>query len=277
MRQENESLNRYLQEINKFPFLSPEEEVAVAQQSKEGDPNESRDKLVQANLRFVVSVAKKYQGLGISLPDLINEGNIGLITAAERFDETRGFKFISYAVWWIRNSILRALSENGRTIRLPESTLGRLSKVKKEIEAFRQTNGREPSFDEILDVGATVDMTTGDIEDVLRDSQHISSLDNTFGEENERTLGDILPGESISPEDTISHTELMRDIEFALNDIPPEEAEVLKYSFGLCGYDRLSREQIAEKLGMKSEKVRQLKGMGLRRLKQNEVLRGHKV
>lgn len=260
---ESVSLDKYLQEIGREELVSPEEEVELAQRIRRGD-KEALEKLTRANLRFVVSVAKQYQNQGLSLPDLINEGNLGLMKAAERFDETRGFKFISYAVWWIRQSILQALAEQSRIVRLPLNQVGSLNKINKVLGRFEQENERQPSNEELAEL---TDLPRHKIADTLRVSGRHVSVDAPFQTGEDGSLLDVLPDEIIPSADTaLVNESLIAEVDRALQVLTDVEREVVKCSFGL-GCQEMSLEEIGERLDISRERVRQIKEKAIRKLK----------
>ena len=260
---ESASLDKYLQEIGREELVSPEEEVELAQRIRKGD-QEALEKLTRANLRFVVSVAKQYQNQGLSLPDLINEGNLGLIKAAEKFDETRGFKFISYAVWWIRQSILQALAEQSRIVRLPLNQVGSLNKINKALGKFEQENERQPSTDELAEM---IDIPKDKIADTLRVSGRHVSVDAPFVEGEDNSLLDVLPNEdSPSADRGLTNESLSTEIERALQILTPREREIIKSFFGI-GCQEMTLEEIGERLDLTRERVRQIKETAIRKLK----------
>ncbi len=261
---ESQSLDKYLQEIGKVELLPADEEVALAIQIKKGN-HTALEKLVKANLRFVVSVAKQYQNQGLSLGDLINEGNLGLIKAAKRFDETRGFKFISYAVWWIRQSILQALAEQSRIVRLPLNRVGALNKIGKALTALEQEYEREPSASELA---AQLDMDIEEISDTLKISGKTVSVDAPFNSGDENSLLDIMENENNPPPDsTLMSESLKAEIERALHTLTEREAEVIKLYYGLNKEHSLTLEEIGERFNLTRERVRQIKEKAIRRLK----------
>ena len=264
---ESASLEKYLQDIGKEEMVSPQEEVRLAQRIKEGD-HDALDKLTRANLRFVVSVAKQYQNQGMSLPDLINEGNLGLIKAAQRFDETKGFKFISYAVWWIRQSILQAIAEQSRMVRLPLNQIGAMNKVKKALAKLEQVYGRDPSPEEISEA---VDLSYGQIRDVLRVGNRPVSMDAPFDNNDENnTLLDVLTNDDIPTTDSsLLDESLSEDISRSLSTLSKREAEVIRMFFGIGTKHSMSLDEIGLELSLTRERVRQIKETGLRRLKHN--------
>ena len=260
---ESASLDKYLQEIGREELVSPEEEVELAQRIRKGD-QEALEKLTRANLRFVVSVAKQYQNQGLSLPDLINEGNLGLIKAAEKFDETRGFKFISYAVWWIRQSILQALAEQSRIVRLPLNQVGSLHKINKALGKFEQENERQPSNDELAEM---IEVSKDKIADTLRVSGRHVSVDAPFVEGEDNSLLDVLPNDdSPSADRSLVNESLSTEIERALQILTPREREIIKSFFGI-GCQEMTLEEIGERLDLTRERVRQIKEKAIRKLK----------
>ncbi len=261
---ETASLDKYLQEIGKVDLITADDEVELAQRIKAGD-KQALEKLVKSNLRFVVSVAKQYQNQGLSLPDLINEGNLGLIKAAKRFDETRGFKFISYAVWWIRQSILQALAEQSRIVRLPLNKIGSINKINKMYAKLEQENERPPSPEELAEA---LDMSINDVKISLKNAGRHISMDAPLVEGEESNLYDVLrSGESPSPDKTLMLESLRTEIERALNTLTPREADVIKLYFGLNGNHMMTLEEIGETFDLTRERVRQIKEKAIRRLK----------
>ena len=261
---ETASLDKYLQEIGKVGLISADEEVELAQRIKAGDQR-ALDKLTKANLRFVVSVAKQYQNQGLTLPDLINEGNLGLIKAAQRFDETRGFKFISYAVWWIRQSILQALAEQSRIVRLPLNKIGSINKINKKYAELEQLNERAPSAEEIAQ---ELDMTEEDVKESLKNSGRHISMDAPLVEGEDSNLYDVLKsGESPNPDRELMTESLRIEIERALQTLTPREADVIRLYFGLGGQHAMTLEEIGETFDLTRERVRQIKEKAIRRLK----------
>jgi RNA polymerase primary sigma factor len=261
---ETASLDKYLQEIGKVDLITAEEEVELAQKIRAGDEN-SLDKLTKANLRFVVSVAKQYQNQGLTLPDLINEGNLGLIKAARRFDETRGFKFISYAVWWIRQSILQALAEQSRIVRLPLNKIGSINKINKMYAFLEQANERVPSAEEIA---KELDMTVSDVKESMKNSGRHVSMDAPLVEGEDSNLYDVLrSGESPNPDRNLLHESLRTEIERALETLTPREADVVRLYFGLGEKHAMTLEEIGETFDLTRERVRQIKEKAIRRLK----------
>jgi len=258
------SLEQYLQEIGEVPLLNHDEEVDLAKRIRDGD-EPSLEKLTKANLRFVVSVAKQYQCQGLSLGDLINEGNLGLIKAANRFDETRGFKFISYAVWWIRQSILQALAEQSRIVRLPLNRVGTMNKIGKAFSALEQEFEREPSPEEIAQI---LELSDFEVSDTIQKSGKHLSLDAPFSEEEENRLLDIIENrEQPSPDNTLISESLRIELDRALSTLSSREAEVVKLYFGLDLETPLTLEEIGEKFELTRERVRQIKEKALRRLR----------
>ena len=261
---ETASLDKYLQEIGKVDLITAEEEVELAQKIRAGDEN-ALDKLTKANLRFVVSVAKQYQNQGLTLPDLINEGNLGLIKAARRFDETRGFKFISYAVWWIRQSILQALAEQSRIVRLPLNKIGSINKINKMYAFLEQANERVPSAEEIA---KELDMTISDVKESMKNSGRHVSMDAPLVEGEDSNLYDVLrSGESPTPDKNLLHESLRTEIERALDTLTPREADVVRLYFGLGEKHAMTLEEIGETFDLTRERVRQIKEKAIRRLK----------
>ena len=261
---ETASLDKYLQEIGKVDLISADEEVELAKRIKDGDEI-ALDKLTKANLRFVVSVAKQYQNQGLSLPDLINEGNLGLIKAAKRFDETRGFKFISYAVWWIRQSILQALAEQSRIVRLPLNKIGSINKINKTYASLEQRYEREPSADEIASV---LEISANDVRESQRNSGRHISMDAPLVDGEDSNLYDvIMSGESPNPDDSLINDSLRTEIERSLTTLTDREADVIRLYFGLGSKHAMTLEEIGEKFDLTRERVRQIKEKGIRRLK----------
>ncbi|NJB36059.1 MULTISPECIES: RNA polymerase sigma factor RpoD/SigA [Flavobacteriaceae] len=261
---ETASLDKYLQEIGKVDLITADEEVELAQRIKAGD-QVALEKLTKANLRFVVSVAKQYQNQGLTLPDLINEGNLGLIKAAQRFDETRGFKFISYAVWWIRQSILQALAEQSRIVRLPLNKIGSINKINKTFAFLEQAHERVPSAEEIA---KELDMTVEDVKQSLKNSGRHVSMDAPLIDGEDSNLYDVLKsGESPNPDKDLLHESLRTEIERALETLTPREADVIRLYFGLAGQHSMTLEEIGETFDLTRERVRQIKEKAIRRLK----------
>ncbi len=273
---ESQSLEKYLQEIGKVDLLTPEEEVDLAKRIKQGDQI-ALEKLTKANLRFVVSVAKQYQNQGLSLSDLINEGNLGLIKAAQRFDETRGFKFISYAVWWIRQSILQALAEQSRIVRLPLNKVGSLNKINKAFSELEQTFEREPSPEELAEL---LEITTEEVETTLGVAARHVSMDAPFVEGEDNSLLDVLENNSMPGTDT--HLEyadsLRREIERSLSTLTDRQCDVIKLYFGIGVEHPMSLEDIGEKFGLTRERVRQIKDKAINKLRatsRSKLLKGY--
>ena len=261
---ETASLDKYLQEIGKVDLITADQEVELAQRIKAGDQI-ALEKLTKANLRFVVSVAKQYQNQGLTLPDLINEGNLGLIKAAQRFDETRGFKFISYAVWWIRQSILQALAEQSRIVRLPLNKIGSINKINKTYAFLEQSHERPPSAEEIAN---ELDMTINDVKESMKNSGRHVSMDAPLVEGEDSNLYDVLrSGESPNPDKELIHESLRTEIERALETLTPREADVIKLYFGLGNHHPMTLEEIGETFDLTRERVRQIKEKAIRRLK----------
>lgn len=262
---ESASLDKYLQEIGREELVSPEEEVELAQRIRKGD-QKALEKLTRANLRFVVSVAKQYQNQGLSLPDLINEGNLGLIKAAEKFDETRGFKFISYAVWWIRQSILQAIAEQSRIVRLPLNQVGSVNKINRVLNKFEQEHERRPSIDEIAD---NVDIPHEKIEEAMKvNSRHVS-VDAPFAEGEDNSLLDVLPNnDSPMADKKLVMESLREEINRALQTLNERERNIIEAFFGI-NQQEMTLEEIGDKYGLTRERVRQIKEKAIRRLRHN--------
>ena len=267
-------LDQYLQEIGQIPLLTPEQEVDLAKRIQDGD-EDALHQMVRGNLRFVVSVAKKYQGQGLSLSDLINEGNYGLIKAANRFDETRGFKFISYAVWWIRQAILQALAEQARTVRLPLNRIGTISKIRKASARLAQTYKRPPNIEELA---AELDLPPKKIVDALRHHSRSLSVDEPFGDEDDNNLLDVLADAAdVAPDDELVGESVKSDIERALSRLAPREAEITRLYFGIGRENPMTLEEIGQEYELTRERVRQIKEKALRKLRQKgrrQELRG---
>jgi RNA polymerase primary sigma factor len=262
---ESQSLDKYLQEIGKVDLLTPDEEVILAQKIRDGDQL-SLERLTKANLRFVVSVAKQYQNQGLSLGDLINEGNLGLIKAAQRFDETRGFKFISYAVWWIRQSILQALAEQSRIVRLPLNRVGSLNKISKTFSDLEQKFEREPSPEELAEV---LEISANEVVDTMKISGRHVSVDAPFVQGEENSLLDVLENDTeIRPDQELMNDSLRREVLRALSTLTQREAEVIMFYFGLDSNQAMTLEEIGEKFNLTRERVRQIKEKAIRRLRQ---------
>lgn len=273
---ESQSLEKYLQEIGKVELISPEEEVKLAGRIKQGD-QAALDKLTKANLRFVVSVAKQYQNQGLSLPDLINEGNLGLIKAAQRFDETRGFKFISYAVWWIRQSILQALAEQSRIVRLPLNKVGLTNKIQKAFSQLEQEFEREPSPEELADL---LELETEEVSATLGIAARHVSMDTPLSEGEDNTLVDVLENPNAERAETnIEHKEsLKQEIERSMRMLTERQKEVICYFFGIGVDHPMSLEDIGEKFNLTRERVRQIKDKAITKLRTNsrsKALRGY--
>ncbi len=261
---ENQSLDKYLQEIGEVPLLAPAEEIQLARQIKQNN-QEALEKLTKANLRFVVSVAKQYQNQGLTLGDLINEGNLGLIKAAKRFDETRGFKFISYAVWWIRQSILQALAEQSRVVRLPLNRVGALNKIGKAFSNLEQEFEREPSASEIAE---ELEMTPFEVSDTLKISGRHLSMDAPFNQGEDNRLLDVIQNDrQPSPDNDLMQESLKNEVERALSTLTRRESEVVKLYFGLDQEHPLTLEEIGEQFNLTRERVRQIKEKAIKRLR----------
>ena len=264
---ESAALEKYLQEISKETMISAEEEVELAQRIKKGDPK-ALERLTKANLRFVVSVAKQYQNQGLSLPDLINEGNLGLLKAAERFDETRGFKFISYAVWWIRQSILQAISEQSRIVRLPLNQVGSVNKINREINRFEQLNERRPSVDEIAE---KVDLPQDKIDEAMAINGHQISVDAPFVEGEDNSLLDVMANNDAPMADNLLVMESLKaEIQTALSALNERERNVVEASYGI-NQPELTLEEIGSKFGLTRERVRQIKEKAIRKLRNSKT------
>lgn len=260
------SLDKYLQEIGREEMITADEEVALAKKIRQGD-RKALEKLTRANLRFVISVSKQYQNQGLSLPDLINEGNLGLIKAAERFDETRGFKFISYAVWWIRQGILQAIAEQSRIVRLPLNKIGAINKINKTFSALEQKFEREPSANEIAEV---LDLTEIEVKDSMKTSARHVSMDAPIAssEDENRNMYDTLKGEDdSSPEFALMDESLKKEVERAMKVLTPRESEVLRCFFGLNGTPLMTLDEIALRIELTRERVRQIREKAIRKLK----------
>ena len=268
---ESASLGKYLQEIGKEEMLTAEEEVELAQRIRNGD-QKALERLTRANLRFVVSVAKQYQNQGITLSDLINEGNLGLLKAAERFDETRGFKFISYAVWWIRQSILQAISEQSRIVRLPLNQVGSVNKINREINKFEQANERRPSVDEIAD---NIDLPQEKIDEAMNISGRHVSVDAPFTSDEDSSLLDVLTNDNPSTDMALVEESLKSEIQEALGVLNERERNIIEASYGI-NQTELTLEEIGEKYGLSRERVRQIKEKAIRKLRtstKNKILK----
>jgi len=263
---ETASLDKYLQEIGKVELITADKEVELAQRIKAGD-EVALEKLIKANLRFVVSVSKQYQNQGLSLPDLINEGNLGLMKAAKRYDETRGFKFISYAVWWIRQSILQALAEQSRIVRLPLNKIGSINKINKAYAHLEQENERPPSSEELSEV---LDMSEEDIKESMKNSGRHLSMDAPLVDGEDSNLYDVLKsGDTQSPDKELMLESLQTEIERALSTLTPREADLVRLYFGLSGKHPMTLEEIGETFDLTRERVRQIKEKAIKRLKHN--------
>ncbi len=257
------SLDKYLQEIGKVDLISPEEEATLARRIRAGD-QEALSRLVKANLRFVVSVAKQYQNQGMTLPDLINEGNLGLIKAAQRFDETRGFKFISYAVWWIRQAILQSLAEQSRIVRLPVNKIGAINRINKAYSKLEQEFEREPSLQEI---GELLEIAPDEVKEAIRASGRTLSMDAPISTEEDSTMHDVMQSdEAPSPDRNLINESLSYEIEKALGTLSPREARVLKLYFGIGMKHPYTLEEIGEELQLTRERVRQIKEKAIKRI-----------
>lgn len=271
---ESQSLDKYLQEIGKVDLISADMEVELAKRIREGD-TQALEKLTKANLRFVVSVAKQYQNNGLSLGDLINEGNLGLVKAAMRFDETRGFKFISYAVWWIRQSILQALAEQSRVVRLPLNRVGTLNKISKTYSLLEQKFQREPSPAEVAEV---MEVSLDEVESTMRISGRSVSMNAPLVQGEENSLLDVLVSSDDSPDEPMMMTSLQQEVKRALSTLTEREAEVISSYFGLNGTRALSLEEIGERFQLTRERVRQIKEKATRRLRhasRSKALKGY--
>jgi RNA polymerase primary sigma factor len=273
---ESQSLEKYLQEIGKVELITPEEEVKLAEKIKQGDQR-ALDRLTKANLRFVVSVAKQYQNQGLSLPDLINEGNLGLIKAAQRFDETRGFKFISYAVWWIRQSILQSLAEQSRIVRLPLNKVGLTNRINKAFSQLEQEYEREPSAEELAEI---LDLETEEVAATLGISARHVSMDSPLAEGEENTLIDVLhnPNADSTDEELDHKQSLKTEIDRSLQTLTERQQEVIRYFFGIGVDHPMSLEDIGERFNLTRERVRQIKDKAISKLKTNtrcKLLKGY--
>lgn len=272
---ESPSLDKYLHEIGKVPLITAEEEVTLAKKIKKGD-EEALSKLIKANLRFVVSVSKQYQNQGLTLPDLINEGNLGLIKAAQRFDETRGFKFISYAVWWIRQAILQALAEQSRIVRLPLNKIGSINKVNSAFAKLEQEFQREPTAHEIADI---LDMAPKDVREAMKTNSRHLSMDAPLVSEEENTLYDVmLSSDSSSPDSNLLGESLQREISRSLSTLSARESDIIKLYYGLGGEPPYSLEEIGKLFSLTRERVRQIKEKAIKKLKftnRNKILKSY--
>ena len=261
---ETASLDKYLQEIGKVELITADEEVELAQRIRQGD-RIALEKLTKANLRFVVSVSIQYQNQGLSLPDLINEGNLGLIKAAQRFDETRGFKFISYAVWWIRQSILQALAEQSRIVRLPLNKIGSINKINKTYAKLEQEFEREPNAEEIAEV---LDLTEAEVKESMKNAGRHVSMDAPLVQDEDNNMYDVLKSdEVVTPETELLYESLRKEIDRAISTLTQREADVVRLYFGLNGSHPMTLEEIGEKFDLTRERVRQIKEKAIRRLK----------
>ncbi len=261
---ETASLDKYLHDIGKVELITAEEEVILARKIKDGD-QAALEKLTKSNLRFVVSVAKQYQNQGLNLPDLINEGNLGLIKAAQRFDETRGFKFISYAVWWIRQSILQALAEQSRIVRLPLNKIGTINKINKAYALLEQEFEREPKADEIANM---LDITEAEVKDSMRNSSRHLSMDASLTQDEDNNMYDVMRSEeSPTPDMGLIYESLRTEINRVIAILPQREADILKLYFGLDSKHPMTLEEIGEQFDLTRERVRQIKEKAIRRLK----------
>ncbi len=262
---ESEALEKYLQEIGREELISPEEEVELAQRIRKGD-KQALDKLTKANLRFVVSVAKQYQNQGLSLPDLINEGNVGLIKAAQKFDETKGFKFISYAVWWIRQSIIQAIAEQSRLVRIPSNQAGAVVRINRELSKFEQENERHPSLDEMA---KRIDLPEKKIEEAMKANTRHISVDAPFNSEDANTLIDILPNDdALMADSELIYESLKEEIALTLEILNDREKEIIKSFYGI-GQTEMTLEEIGTKMSLSRERVRQIREKAIRKLRKN--------
>lgn len=260
------SLDKYLHEIGRVDLISAEEEVELAKRIKKGDKS-ALERLIKANLRFVVSVAKQYQNQGLSLPDLINEGNLGLIKAAQRYDDTRGFKFISYGVWWIRQSILQALAEQARIVRLPLNKIGSITRINKTFVKLEQEFQREPTADEIAYL---LDTSSEVVEQALKVASHHVSMDSPVHTDDGTNLYDLLLNEnSPSPDQSLMDNSLKKEIDRSLSTLDEREADVIRYFYGLCGKRQHTLDEIGNEFGLTRERVRQIKEKTIKKLKNN--------
>jgi len=265
---ENSSIDKYLNEISKIKLITAEEEVDLAMKIHKGDLN-ARDRLINANLRFVISVSKQYQNRGLSLSDIINEGNLGLIKAAERFDETMGFKFISYAIWWIRQSIMQALAEKARIVRLPLNRMSLINKIKKIIAELEQKYEREPT---ILEITQALELTPTDVTVAIKNAGRHISMDAPLVQGEEENMYDVLLSEDVSsPDKELLTDSLRKEIERALNKLTPKEADIIRFSFGLNGKHARTLAEIGKKFNLTTERVRQIKAKSIKRLKYTPI------
>ena len=262
---ESASLDKYLQEIGHEELLTTDQEVELAQRIRKGDKR-ALERLTKANLRFVVSVAKQYQNQGLSLPDLINEGNVGLIKAAEKFDETRGFKFISYAVWWMRQSILQAIAEQSRLVRLPLNQVGSVNKITRELNKFEQEHERKPSVDEIAE---RVDLPEDKIADAMKANSRHVSMDAPIADGEDSSMIDFLSGDSSNTDRELAIESLKAEVSRILKLLTDKEQKVLRAFFGIDGSPEMTLDEIGEKYNLTRERVRQIKEKALRRLRHN--------
>jgi RNA polymerase primary sigma factor len=261
---ETASLDKYLQEIGRVDLITADDEVKLAQRIKQGDQL-ALEKLAKANLRFVVSVSKQYQNQGLTLPDLINEGNLGLIKAAQRFDETRGFKFISYAVWWIRQSILQALAEQSRIVRLPLNKIGSINKINKAYAALEQDLGRAPNHEEIAE---KLDISLNEVKESMKNSGRHVSMDAPLIQDEATNMYDVMrENDTPTPETSLLYDSLRKEISRAISTLTPRESDVVRLYFGLDGAHPMTLEEIGEKFDLTRERVRQIKEKAIRRLK----------
>ncbi len=269
------SVDKYLHEISKEDLLTAEQEVELARKIRKGD-EQALEKLIRSNLRFVVSVAKQYQNQGLSLPDLINEGNLGLIKAAKRFDETRGFKFISYAVWWIRQSILQALAEQARIVRLPLNKIGSINKINRALSELEQRHEREPSIQEI---SKTLELAPDEIKEAMRNSSKPLSMDAPLNDEEQDDMYDLIESkENPPPDESLMNESLYREIERALSSLTEREANIIRLYYGLGNKHPYTLEEIGEKINLTRERVRQIKEKAIKRLKhttRNKILKSY--
>lgn len=272
---DSQAVEKYLQDISRIPMINAEEETVLAQKIRGGgaESNAALEKMVKSNLRFVVSVAKQYQHQGLTLSDLINEGNLGLIKAAQRFDETKGFKFISYAVWWIRQSILQALAEQGRLVRLPQNKIGTYNKANKAMIAFEQENEREPSVEELAGI---MEMSETDISNIIITNIRHTSLDAPVHEAEDLSMGDLLTGADDTDEDVIRDS-LREEIKRILKSLSPRESEIVIAYFGLDGNDGPTIEQIGQKYDLTKERIRQIKERAIKRLQKTRYSKSLKA
>jgi len=270
---ENSSLDKYLHEVSKIDLITAEEEVDLARRIHKGDLN-ARDRLINANLRFVVSVSKQYQYQGLSLPDMINEGNLGLIKAAERFDETRGFKFISYAVWWVRQSILQAIAEQVRVVRLPLNRCSHINKIKRTSTVLEQKYEREPTT---LEISKVLELAPTDVKEAIKNSPQYISLDAPLVQDEKGNMYDVLLSEDdSSPDKELLSDSLKKEIERALNTLTRREADIIRLYFGLNGKHMHRLEEISEEFNITRERIRQIKEKAIRKLKhisKNRILK----